>query len=217
MRVNWNIRGSDIADFDRSKQYKPYTGPVPTNNVYQFKLKVFKYVSATRDKLEQIRIGLELIPRKGRPEEKRYTGFFIMVFRSLGDRNQFTYVPFFDAIGITGADVDRGVITDEEGNVKKVGRWRNTGDMMLLARLCDEEDAEGNPRKGVDAWAALEDSEPESDDDDEDYDSDESYDDDDDYEEPTPPKRTRGKAQSTRGRVTSRTRRTISDDDEEPF
>ena len=42
-------------------------------------------------------------------------------------------------------------------------------------------------------------------------------DDDDDYAESTPPKRTRGKAQSTRGRVTSRTRRTISDDDEEPF
>ena len=219
MRVNWNLRGSDLDEFDRSRQYTPYTGPVPTNNVYQFKLKIFRYVKATADKWEQIRIGMELVPRNGREDEQRYAGYFLMVSRSLADKNRFTYVPFFDALGISGRDLDRGVITDEEGNVKKIGSWRNSGDLVILAKLADSEDAKGNPRKDFDWFGPLKNPHDELPEDDPDIDDDDESDD--EYEpEPAPVRRrSTGKARPTRRATSARkTRSPIDDDDEEvPF
>lgn len=172
-KVNWGVRAADIDNFDRDSQYAPYDGPVPPNGVYQWKVKVLKSVAGTREKNPQLRVGLELVPRKADPSEKRMKGYFIMAFLPIMDKTQFRYVPFLDALGVSGREFERGTITDEEGNVKKIGRWRNGGDTLIKAELKDGTDQSGNPRKDIGWMGALTD-EP---DDDEDFDEDDEQDD----------------------------------------
>lgn len=136
-RVNWGVSAKDVDNYDRESQYKPYDGPLPPSGVYQWLVKSLKHVSGTREKNPQLRIGLELAPRKGRKDEQRYAGFFVMVFAPITDKTAFRYVPFLDAFGVTGREFERATITDEEGNIKKIGKWRNTGDVMILGQLRD--------------------------------------------------------------------------------
>jgi hypothetical protein len=148
-KMDWGISRSVIDDFDRSKQYAPYTGPEPRNGVYQWKVKVLKTAPATRDKHPQLRIGLELVPRN--KEEKRYAGYFLMLFRSItpDGRNDFTWVPFIDALGVTSTDFTNRTITDNDGNVQKIGKWTNRQDALILAQLKDDSDQQGNARKEI--------------------------------------------------------------------
>lgn len=184
-KVNWGVRAADIDNFDRDSQYAPYDGPIPPNGVYQFKVKVLKSVAGTREKNPQLRVGLELVPRKGRKEERRMQGYFIMAFLPIMEKTQFRYVPFLDALGVSGREFERGTITDEEGNVRKIGRWRNTSEEIIKAEIKDGQDQDGNPRKDVGWMGALTDEEPDDDGDD-DFDEDDGGDDadyDDDDEE----------------------------------
>jgi len=182
-KVNWGIRASDVDNFDRESQYTPYDGPIPTNGVYQFRVKRLQSIAGTREKNPQLRVGLELVPRKGRAEEKRMAGYFLMAFIPVSDKTAFRYVPFLDAIGVSGREFEVGTITDEEGNVKKIGRWRNTGNEIIKAEVKDGQDQNGNTRKEIGWIGALGDSGPDDDDeedaDDDDFgDEDEEEDDD---------------------------------------
>lgn len=179
-RVPWGISAGDVDNYDRDSQYKPYAGPIPTNGVYQWKVKKLQHVAGTRDKNPQLRIGLELTPRN--KEEKRFKGYFIMEFAPVTEKTQFRYVPFLDAIGVTGREFERSTITDEEGNIKKIGKWRNDGEMLILGQLQDDVDQNGAPRKKIGWMGGLEDLESLPDDDDDVEDDDEDYDDDDDDE-----------------------------------
>jgi hypothetical protein len=182
-RVDWGVNERQVDDFDREAQYKPYTGAIPPNGVYKFKVKKLQHVSGTRDKNPQLRIGLELVPRNR--DEKKFSGYFIMDFAPVTERTQFRYVPFLDALGVTAKEFARNTITDQEGNVTKIGRWRNDGDAEILAALADDADQNGAPRKKI-GWMGSLDSEPEDDEDDEysdEYDDDEEIDDDEDGDE----------------------------------
>lgn len=172
-KVNWGVRAADIDNFDRDSQYAPYDGPIPPNGVYQFKIKVLKSIAGTREKNPQLRVGLELVPRKSRKNERAMQGYFIMAFLPVTERTQFRYVPFLDAIGVSGREFERGTITDEEGNVKKIGRWRNNGDEIIKAEIKDDTDQNGNPRKDIGWMGALTDEDP-ADEDDDGYDDDDS-------------------------------------------
>lgn len=172
-KANWGIRASTVDQFDRSSQYTPYTGPIPPNGVYQWHLKKLTYVAATREKLPQLRVGLELDPRN--KAEERYGGYWLMAFLNIGENNEFTYVPFLDAIGVTGSDFIDRTITDQEGNVKKIGPWRNTGEEYILAQVKDGRDKDGKPRKEIGWFGPL----PEETDDDEEELDEEEYDEDD--------------------------------------
>lgn len=211
-RANWGIETGTIDDFDRESQYAPYTGPIPpagSGTVYQWKIKVAKSISATRDKLPQLRIGLELAPR-AEYDEKRYKGFFAMAFIPVSDKTAFRYVPFLDAIGVSSTDFTRRTITDEEGNIKRIGAWKNDGTTLILAELKDEQDNDGNPRKGI-GWIGPADSTV-------DYEEEEEYDVDDseeeEYEEEAPPpKRRSNSTPPRRGRVSeTRSRRKAEED-----
>lgn len=173
-RVRWGIKAADVDDFDRDSQYKPYDGPIPANGVYQFQVKVLKYAAATKDKLPQLRIGLELVPRSGRKDERRYGGYFIMVFAPVSSKTAFRYVPFLDALGVSGDDFEERTVTDNDGNITKIGKWRNTGEEIILAEIKDEADQAGNARKGIGWMGYLTD---------EDDDGGEELDDDEDYYE----------------------------------
>lgn len=183
-RVSWNIDAGDVDDFDRESQYKPYDGPIPPNGIYQWKVKVLKHIAGTREKNPQLRVGLELQPRRNRRDEKSFAGYFLMAFLPVTEKTAFRYVPFLDAIGVSGKEFTRGTVTDEEGNVLKIGRWRNKGDELIKAEIRDEQDQNGANRKGIGWMGALTDDDPEEDDedfddDDDDYDGEEIDDEDD--------------------------------------
>lgn len=182
-KVTWGIKSADIDEFDRDSQYKPYMGPIPVNGVYEWQIKVLKSVAATKDKNPQLRVGLQLVPREGRKEEKKYNGYFIMAFITITDKMMWKLAPFLDAIGVSGREFTNGTMTDEEGNIKKIGRWRNTGDVMIAAELKDGSDEKGNPRKEVGWMGPLSEEEEEDEEeleDDEDIDEEDYFEDDED-------------------------------------
>lgn len=179
--VRWNISANDIDDFDRSKQFKPYAGPVPPNNtVFLWRIKKMQYVPATRDKLEQLRVGLELVPRKGF-DESRYAGYFIMNFIPVAPNTGFRYVPLCDALGISGRDFTERMRADKEGNILRIGKWQNDGQQLILAKFTDWMDNKGNPRKEVDWMGPIEDDYEDDYEDDDNLDDDEYADDDDEW------------------------------------
>lgn len=172
-RADWGIDPEIIDEFDRDAQFKPYAGPTPPDGVFLFRVKVCKYTAATKQKLAQLRVGIELVPRE--KEEKRYKDYFILAFLPIANNTAFRYVPFLDAIGVTSTEFTRKTIYDENGDVKKIGSWKNEGDTLLLAQLKTGEDQNGLARKEV-AWFGAYDpdaTEEEEDDDDYDYDEEE--------------------------------------------
>lgn len=189
-RVNWGFGvGEHIDDFDRDSQYAPYTGEVPPFGTYKWLVKSVKYVPATREKSAQVRVGLELSPRAGR-KEHRYKGFFTMAFLNISNnpKARAFWVPFADAIGVTGREWETKFYTDEEGRVTKIGRWVNKGDTAILAEIRPGTDPKYPVNVG---WMGplTEDDEAEEDDEDieeyeeeeaeEEFDADEDYDEDD--------------------------------------
>lgn len=168
-KMNWGIKAADVDDYDRSSQYAPYDGPIPVNGVYKWKLKRLVSVASAGTKLPQLRVGLELAPRSR--EEKQYAGYYITAFLPVSERTAFRYVPFLDAIGVTGREFENGTVTDEEGHIKKIGRWRFTDSVYIKAQLKDDSDGQGNPRKDI-GWMGAVTSENMDDmeDDDEEYD-----------------------------------------------
>lgn len=186
-KVNWGIKASDVDEYDPN-QFRPYDGPIPPSGVYEWQVKFVKFAAATDGKLPQLRAGLELIPRRGRKDEKQFAGYFIMAFMSVSERTQGFYVPFLSALGVSGRDFEQRTIADQEGNIQKIGAWRNTGDTMVKGELKDDVDQNGNPRKRMNWFGPIGEAATADDTDagdeeewdaDEDYD-DEDYDDDDD-------------------------------------
>jgi hypothetical protein len=154
-RGSWGIDPALIDNFDRSTIFAPYTGPIPPVGVYEFRIKTLRSTPKTKTTHPQLYIGLQLEPRRNFPEERKYKGYFIMVFRTITSNNQFTYVPFCDAIGITGREFCNQMIVDSEGNIKQFGHWRNTGAVTILARLQEGQDQNGNARKEIGWMGAL--------------------------------------------------------------
>ena len=105
-----------------------------------------------------------------------------MAFLTITSRSQFVYVPLLDALGVSGTDFTNRTIATEDGNITKIGQWRNDGHTRLLAEIKDTLDQRtGLTRKGV-GWIGpvTDDDENESEveeDDEEYYDEDELDDD----------------------------------------
>jgi hypothetical protein len=173
-KVNWGIGRDVIDDYDRDSSYKPYTGKLPPNAVYRFKLKTVKFAAGTREKNPRLSIGLELIPRDA--EERQYRGYFIMKYMAISANNAWTYVPFLDAIGVSSAEFIKGTICDEEGNVRKIGNWRMDGKTEILGQLADGADEKGNSRKEI-KWVGAADDDIAEDEvgEEEDYEDDEGF------------------------------------------
>ena len=176
-RASWGVTASQIDDFDRSKQFRPYTGPTPpVGAVYMWVVKILRHQARTREKNASLIVGLELEPRN--KDDRKYAGFFVMTYRTVADNTQGFYVPFLDAIGVSSTDFEKRTITDEEGNIKKIGPYRHTGDALVLGQL-KENEYNGKTRMDIGWFGPVED-EPE--DADEEFDDDEDVDDGDDDE-----------------------------------
>lgn len=152
-KMDWGLSQGVVENFDRGKVFAPYKGQTPpTGAVYAWALKSLKLVSGTKDKLPQLRAGLEIYPRSA--EERRYKGFYRSTFSPVADHTAFRYVPFLDALGITEREFRRGTIHDSEGNIKSIGRWKfEPGKTILLAQLIDEIDQNNKSRASIrDTW-----------------------------------------------------------------
>lgn len=219
-RVRWSgLDAGDVDSFDRDSQIKPYTGPVPPDDLYLWAVKVLQFREGDRTKNQQLRVGLELVPRSGSDykHERKFKGYFTMDFIPMADNTAFRYVPLLDVLGVTGKDLVNSTITDEDGNVKKIGPYRHDGKALVLAQLVQEVDQNGNPKaqknvKGGAYFEPPEDAEYEEDDDDDDDDlpEDDEYtedvvDEDYDEEEEERPKKSRGSG--NRGARTAGTRK----------
>lgn len=158
-KANWGITADDVDDFDRDSQFTPYAGPpVPVGQVYLWQINVAKYAAKTRGKNPQLRIGLELVPREGYDEEA-YEGYFIMAFLPINAKTGFRYVPFLDAIGVSGKEFEQRTMYDEDGNISRIGSWRNNKDTLILADLKMGEDEKGEPRKEIGTFMPYEEEE----------------------------------------------------------
>lgn len=187
-KARWNVPAGVIDGFDREKQFAPYTGPAVPNGVYKFLVKKMQYLAGSREQNPQLRIGLELVPRNA--AERRYKGYFTMAFLNVdpGEKMAFIYVPFLDAIGVTEKEFLDGTITDEQGNISRIGRWRNKGTQLVLGQLKDnsyEKNGKVVTNQQVGWFGAYDpeaDQDPDEDPEDEDYD-DVDVDEDDVYED----------------------------------
>ena len=147
-KARWGISASVVEDFDRASQFTPYAGPIPPNGVYEWLITQLKYVPETSEKCAQMRLGLELAPRVDRKGESKYDGYSIMVFMPVTEKSAFRYVPFLDAIGVSGRDFETRTIVDNDGNIKSIGKWRQDGEQYVAAELRDNkgEQAEKYPK-----------------------------------------------------------------------
>lgn len=181
-KVSWGVDAGDVDDFDRDSQYKPYAGPQPPRRVYVWRIKTLKYAAGSKGKNPQLRPGLELVPREENTDEKRYAGYFVMDFLPVANNTTFRYVPFLDVLGVSGRDFANNTLIDDDGNVKRIGKWRNDGQQLIAAELVEGQDQDGNVRweiRGGSYCEVPEDVELS----DEDYDEDEFGDDDDVYDD----------------------------------
>lgn len=174
--VDWGLSKGVIDNYDRDSGYKPYTGKLPDNAVYQWQINKVVYVAGTKKKNPQLRLSLTLVPRD--KAEKKFKGYHQTKFMIVADTTPFQYVPFLDAVGVSEADFKRRTKTDEEGNVKSIGPWRNDGKTLILGQLQDNrgENAAKYPKEI--GWVGALDEEPEDEEDDE-----EEYEDDEDAED----------------------------------
>lgn len=136
-RANWGVTASDVDQYDRSTQFKPYTGEVPPNGVYEFLIRTLKYMPATEDKNPQLRLGVALAPRASRPRETRYDDFYVTTFIPVTPKSQFRYVPLLDALGVTSKEFVSKTIVDAEGNITSIGNWRQDGEQYICCQLVD--------------------------------------------------------------------------------
>lgn len=180
--VDWGLSKGVIDNYDRESGFKPYTGKLPDNGVYQWQVTKAVYTAGTKKKNPQLRLSLVLVPRD--KTEKKYKGYRQTKFMVVADSTPFQYVPFLDAIGVTEIDFKRRTKTDEEGNIKSIGPWRNDGKTLILGQLQDNrgENADKYPKE-IGWVGALDDEEPNDEEEDEDEYEDDDEESDDEEEE----------------------------------
>lgn len=159
-KVKWGggVSAQGIDDVDTSKQFTPYAGPTPPNGVYQFHLKIAR-IGESKQGNPQLILGLELVPRKDRPEDRRYKGYFLMDYIPVMESTQFRVRPFLDAIGVSGKDfVDRTVDDgSDKKNITKIGKWVQNGKQYVLVSIGMGSDQAGNSRMEAKSYVPAQD------------------------------------------------------------
>jgi hypothetical protein len=99
----------------------------------------------------------------------------VTAFLPVTKKTQFRYVPFLDAIGVSGRDFKERTVVDGEGNITSIGKWRQDGEQYILCQLVDSEGSDERYPKDIKWIGSVPDDEEEpegEDDDDEDTDDD---------------------------------------------
>jgi len=187
-KVTWGggVTADDIDSAERS-QFKPYDGPPVPNGMYAWRVKQLKKGKSQADNPKVI-YGLELLPRRSRPDEKKYAGFYVSGSIAVVESQAFKLGPFLDALGVSSTDfLNRTSVEAEKDNygnakITKIGEWLNDGKTIVLASLGDENDQKGNSRKAIMNFWPVEETAAKSSDEDDDSEEEEE-------EKPTPRKK----------------------------
>lgn len=157
-KATWgNVTSSALRNEER-REFRPYDGPTPPNGVYCFKVKVLKKTES-RAKNPQLMVGLELIPRRSRPDDGPYKGYFLADYIPVMESTLFRIVPFIDAIKVSEADFTDRTIADKDGRILSVGKAKfgeKAPAVYVMAQIRDAVDNNGNPRKEVAGYWAPE-------------------------------------------------------------
>lgn len=136
-KVTWggNVSADAIDNAERGN-FKPYDGPMPVPGMYAWKINILRRRMSSNNN-PQLMVGLELIPRKTRPDDQKYKGYFITDFIPVGESSAFRLAPFLDAIGVKGSDfIDRTKDDGtDKGNIVSIGKWKHTGKQYVQASL----------------------------------------------------------------------------------
>lgn len=154
-KVKWGggLSGEDFDSAER-QQFAPYAGPPVPNALYCWKIKMLKR-SKTSNNNDQLIIGLELTPRRSRPDEKKYAGYYITDYLVITPDTLWKVAPFLDAIDVTGAEFAERTIVENEADrfgsrkITKIGSWVNNGKQYVMGTLTDGQDRDGNPKKVI--------------------------------------------------------------------
>jgi hypothetical protein len=161
-KVTWggDLDAKTIDKADRS-QFKPYAGPPVPDGLYCWRVKVLKRGKSS-NKNDQLIVGLELVPRQSRPDERAYAGYFVTDYITLTEAAAWRVAGFTDAIGVTGADLiqrtkDTGE-KDAKGSVEivSIGSWKHTKKALVLAQIAKGENNKGKPVTDVKGYWAPE-------------------------------------------------------------
>lgn len=137
-KVKWGggVTAQGIDNVDTSKRFSPYEGPIPPAGVYRWWMKILRATKSKQDN-DQLMLGLQLTPRKDVPEQARYKGYWQTYYIPIMDGTSFRVREFTDAIGVTGKDFINSTVEDnaKDRNIMKIGRWVNTGRLILPAAL----------------------------------------------------------------------------------
>lgn len=131
-KVKWSsgISAADIDGAEDSAQFAPYDGPIPPNGVYGFKIKSMQ-LGKTSNGNPQLILGLELTDR-GRPEHKRFNGFYLRDFIVVLPQTAFRIKPLLKALGVSAEDFTDRLVRDEENNVTTIGKVKPVGQTVVV-------------------------------------------------------------------------------------
>lgn len=174
-RVKWGggLSADTFDDAERG-QFEPYMGPPVPNGVYCWKIKRLKLGKSSGGH-RQLIFGLELTPRRSRPEEKKYSGYYLADYQVVTEGRAGFIAQVLDSLGVSGRDLIERMDTrgeaDDRGNmdVAKIGKWVNNGKQYIMAGLVDGANQDGTPRKEIRGYWPIpeEGSSSQADDDDE--------------------------------------------------
>lgn len=137
-KVRWGggVTAQGIDSVDTSRRFTPYEGPIPPPGVYRWWMKILR-ITESSNKNDQIMLGLQLTPRSDMPEQKRYKGYWQVYYIPVMDGTSFRVREFTDMIGVSGKDFISSTVEDDPKtrNIMKIGRWVNTGKLIIPAAL----------------------------------------------------------------------------------
>jgi hypothetical protein len=132
-------------DGDQDAQYRPYDGPPPKAGMYLFEAKRVKY-NISPGNFPRLQVFLELTPRPGRPDEKKYDKFFILdgIIVKEDGSTDFRIRPFLDAIGVSVRDFLTNTITSAEDPevVTKIGKFKMDKPFPIMGSIRPQRDSD---------------------------------------------------------------------------
>jgi hypothetical protein len=181
-KLKW---GSDLTSTDVEEASDGYKGKVPPPGLYRFKLRMAQSTKSSND--NPMVVLLLILDGSWKKEHKQYEGAplwdRITVIKTTAGRVK----AFCDALNVTYDDFLAKTMSDEEGNITKVGKLKIKDEDLLLYIKTGTEKYEGEDRLKVARNGMLpfkaEDDDADSDDD-SDADADDDDDDDKDGDDP---------------------------------
>jgi hypothetical protein len=148
-KVKWG--GKELQDSlenydgENDAQYRPYDGPPPRAGMYLFTVKRVKQ-NTSPGGFPRLQLFLELTPRAGRPDEKRYDKFFMLdgIIVKEDGSTTFRVRPFLDAIGVSVREFMTNTVTSAEDNelVVKIGKFKTDKPFQIMGAIKPQKDSD---------------------------------------------------------------------------